>query len=188
MGNDAGRRVLAALVMLAALVGGCGKAEPRTLEEAIRRAVAEVHIGSPVEAFRGADGDRLMVVFLGRAGVLDGVGFVLIDREAPWAVHGSGVGDTNSVDPAFVHLTFSSGAGAVETIVYGRVNDQRIATLELDFPTGPVRIAARPPAYGAVIHGTSDPTLTWRFLSAAGLVIYAPFDAETSPGPASSGR
>jgi hypothetical protein len=177
----AGRTSALSCLAVAVLLGACGPGPPQSLDDAIRRDAADLNLASPTEVLRRPEGDLVFVVFFGDAGVFDGVGILVLDREAPWAIHNSGVTEVDRSDPGWTSMSWS----ATEALVYGPVNDVRIRSLEIDYPSGPVTIEARVPAFATIVRRDEEPIPTWRFLDAAGVVICDPFAPRATPSPGS---
>lgn len=150
---------------------------PRSLEESIGRARAQLRLDSPVEILRRRDGRNVLVLYAADA-VVDGVGLVVVRADPPWDMQLAGTGEVSNADIGGVSMSQGTDAdGTSELTVFGVVMDPRVSELELDLgPDGILAVPASVPGFAVILpfqHEVIFPK--WRFLGRDGTTIYDPY-------------
>lgn len=166
---------LATLALAAALLTACSTpapSRPVTPDDAIKTAITDVGFDSAEELFRGDCGDRTCVL-VADATKPQRIALIVLLAAAPYRVEASTTGEVGDEPGTLDEM----GTDTVE-FVYGRINDARISTLELDLVDGgraSFEVAA--PGYAIAYPAERGPVQGWHFLDAGGRRIH-----EQEPG------
>jgi hypothetical protein len=157
----------AALVLVALLLTACAPPpRPPTLDDAIKVAINDAGLGSAEQLYRGGCENRTCVV-VAKADDPRSIALIVLDTAAPYRVIATSSGQTDK-GPATMD---EMGTDDIE-FIYGRIDDGRIAKLELDLLDGEtLSFDVAQPGYAVAYPGARGPVQASRFLDAAGRVI-----------------
>ena len=157
----------AALVLVAVLLTACAPPpRPVTLDDAIKAAINDAGMGSAEQLYRGGCENRTCVV-VAKADDPRSIALIVLETAAPYRVVATSSGKTDK-EPATMD---EMGTDDTE-FIYGRIDDGRIAKLELDLLDGEtLSFDVAQPGYAVAYPGMRGPVQASRFLDAAGRVI-----------------
>ena len=178
------------VVLAALLLTACGVADspaPASADESIAVAARGLQLSGAHQVWKESANGQELAVFVGSSGVLDGVGLVVVDAAAPWAVSLRTSGSRSRADPASLLMAGTGDATGTVTYLYGTVSNPLITTLQVDLPTGTCDVAVRSPAFAVALHGANDQVPPgWRFLDISGRVVFEPTAPRPSPSTSAS--
>lgn len=158
------------LIPIAMLLLACQPAEQPTPRLTLTGAMIDMRVVNAQEIARIEHEDVTVVLFYGEQGVRDVVAHVLLDR-ASQTVRGHGTNPVAAPEPGTMSFTGYN----TRLLIYGRITDPAITTLEIDF--GPESRAFPVSVPGYVIVIDDPPPMwpqAWCFLDADGEPVYEP--------------